>query len=93
MYRHPAIREACVIGTHDARRGETVKALVVPNPGFESVTEADLVAWCHAQMAPYKAPRVIEFVASLPKSGAGKVLWRELQEAENAKAQAAEGDR
>ena len=85
MYRHPAIHEACVIGTHDARRGETVKALVVLTPGFEgTTTEADLVAWCHAQMAPYKAPRVIEFVASLPKSGAGKVLWRELQARETA---------
>jgi fatty-acyl-CoA synthase len=39
-------------------------------------------------MAVYKYPRVIEFVDALPKSGAGKVLWRVLQEQENAKAAA-----
>ena len=53
---------------------------MVLKPGCEgTVSEADIVAWCHAQMAPYKAPRVVEFAADLPKSGAGKVLWRELQ--------------
>ncbi len=39
-------------------------------------------------MAAYKIPRIIEFVDALPKSGTGKVMWRALQEAENAKAKA-----
>ncbi len=36
-------------------------------------------------MAAYKVPRIIEFVDALPKSGSGKIMWRELQERENAK--------
>jgi len=87
MYRHPAILEACVIAAHDAKRGETVKALVVLRPGHAgSVTEQEIIDWSRGQMAAYKSPRIVEFVASLPKSGTGKVQWRELQEAENAKA-------
>jgi len=90
MYRHPAIHEACVIGTRDAKRGETVKALVVLKPEFQGrVSEQDIVAWAHDHMAAYKSPRTVEFVASLPKSGSGKVQWRELQEQEAAKTSAA----
>ncbi|QPF75163.1 long-chain fatty acid--CoA ligase [Roseateles sp. DAIF2] len=81
MYHHPAVLEACVIGVPDARRGETVKALVVLKPGAAPLDEAALIAWCHAHMAAYKSPRQIEFVAGLPKSGSGKVMWRELQDA------------
>ena len=81
MYRHPAIQEVCVIGARDARRGETVKALVVLKPGHEGeVREQDIADWSRDHMAAYKAPRIVEFVASLPKSGSGKVMWRELQE-------------
>ena len=85
MYRHPDIQEACVVGTRDPRRGETVKALVVLLPEREGmVSEQDIIAWAHERMAPYKSPRIVEFVSSLPKSASGKVLWRTLQEAENA---------
>ena len=80
MYGHPAVLEACVIGVPDARRGETVKALVVLKPGVEAPSETALIDWCHAHMAAYKSPRLIEFVAALPKSGSGKLMWRELQE-------------
>ncbi len=87
MYRHPAIHEACVIGARDAKRGETVKALVVLKPEYVGrVSEQDIVAWSHEHMAAYKSPRIVEFVASLPKSGSGKVQWRELQEKEAARA-------
>ncbi len=83
MYRHPAIHEACVIGSRDAKRGETVKALVVLKPEFQGrVSEQDIVTWSHDHMAAYKSPRIVEFVPSLPKSGSGKVQWRELQERE-----------
>jgi len=86
MYRHPAIHEACVIGAHDAKRGETVKALIVLKPEFRGqVSEQDIVSWAHEHMAAYKSPRIVEFVASLPKSGSGKVQWRELQEREAAR--------
>ena len=86
MYRHPAIHEACVIGTRDPRRGESVKALVVLKPEYKGkVNEQDIVTWSHDHMAAYKSPRIVEFVESLPKSGSGKVQWRELQEQEAAR--------
>ena len=87
LYHHPAILEACVIGTRDARRGETVKALVVLKDSARGeVTEAQIIAWAHEHMAVYKSPRIVEFVTSLPKSASGKVQWRELQAQEDARA-------
>jgi fatty-acyl-CoA synthase len=83
LYRHPAVHEACVIAKRDARSGEAVKALVVLKPGASLVGEA-LVAWCREAMAVYKAPSFVEFVDALPKSNTGKILWRELQQRENA---------
>ncbi len=81
MYRHPAILEACIIAAKDPYRGETVKAVVVLRPGHQA-TEQDIIDWCHANMAVYKAPRIVQLVDSLPKSGSGKVMWRLLQEKE-----------
>jgi acyl-CoA synthetase (AMP-forming)/AMP-acid ligase II len=81
LLTHPAVHEACVIATPDARSGEAVKALVVTKPGA-AIDAAALIAWSREQMAVYKAPRMIELVASLPKSTTGKVLWRELQDQE-----------
>ena len=43
-----------------------------------------MVEWCHQNMAAYKAPRIVEFVDALPKSGTGKIMWRALQEQEAA---------
>ncbi|MBL0919156.1 MAG: long-chain fatty acid--CoA ligase [Hydrogenophaga sp.] len=86
MYHHPAIQEACVIGARDARRGETVKALVVLRPGQRGrISEQDVIDWAHGHMATYKSPRIVEFVESLPRSGSGKVMWRELQEQQAAR--------
>ena len=86
MYRHPAVQEACVIGSKDAHRGETVKAVIVPRPEWRGKIEAQaIIDWCRENMAAYKVPRVVEFVEALPKSGSGKIMWRELQERENAK--------
>ena len=85
MFRHPAIAEACIIGTRDAYRGESVKAVVVLRQSHRGqVSEQDLIAWCREQMAAYKVPRVVQLVDALPKSGSGKVMWRALQEAEAA---------
>ncbi|HRO61679.1 MAG TPA: AMP-binding protein, partial [Burkholderiaceae bacterium] len=90
MYKHPAIREACVIGARDPRRGETVKVFVVlESHAVGSVSEQDIVDWSHEHMAAYKVPRIVEFVDSLPKSGSGKVMWRELQDRQDARDSAA----
>ena len=85
MYAHPAILEACVIGARDSHRGETVKALVVLRPEWRGrVDERTLIDWCRGAMAAYKVPRIIAFAEALPKSGSGKIQWRELQEREAA---------
>jgi fatty-acyl-CoA synthase len=81
MYRHPAIRECCIIAAKDDYRGETVKAVVALKDG-ESLTAETLIQWAREQMAAYKVPRLVAFVDALPKSATGKVMWRQLQEAE-----------
>lgn len=87
MYRHPAIRECCIISTPDPRRGETVKACVVlKDSEAGNVTEDDIIAWAKDEMAAYKVPATIEFVDELPRSPTGKLMWRVLQEQEWAKA-------
>jgi len=84
MFKHPAIQEACVIGTQDAYRGESVKAVVVLRPTHQDTTEQQIIDWCRENMAVYKVPRSVQFVDALPKSGSGKVMWRRLQEIEQA---------
>jgi fatty-acyl-CoA synthase len=92
MYAHPAIQEVCVIAAHDARRGETVKALVVLRDAFKGqVSEQSIIDWSHEHMAAYKSPRIVQLVDSLPKSGTGKVQWRELQEQERSRAAGSAG--
>ena len=84
LYAHPDVQEACVIGTRDAHRGETVKAVVVLKAASRGrVREADVVAWAKEHMAAFKYPRVVQFVEQLPKTATGKVFWRKLQEEEN----------
>jgi fatty-acyl-CoA synthase len=83
MYQHPAVLEACVIGASDAHRGETVKALVVLRPEWRGRIEPPvIIEWCRENMAAFKVPRIVEFIDALPKSGSGKIQWRELQDRE-----------
>lgn len=87
LHEHPAIAEACVIAAVDAYRGETVKAVVVLREGHAArVREEDVIEWARQKMAAYKYPRLVEFVDELPKSATGKIAWRQLQDAERAKA-------
>jgi long-chain acyl-CoA synthetase len=77
LYRHPAVAEAAVFGIPDARWGEIVAAVVVTRA---AVCAEELVAHCRTLIAGYKIPRHIELRADpLPKTGAGKVLKRELR--------------
>ena len=92
LYRHPAVQEAVVVGVPDPRWGEAVKAFVVLKPG-SSVTEAELLEYCRAEMAAYRVPKSIEFRTELPKSLVGKFLRRQLLEEEKAKLAAGEGAR
>ena len=89
LFEHPAIQEACVIGTRDPYRGETVKALVVLRPEARGAVSGDQIEhWARERMAAFKVPRVVEFVEALPKSGSGKVMWRLLQEREDERSSA-----
>lgn len=81
MYQHPAIKECCVIAAPDARRGETVKVVVVLKPGAAASAE-EILEWARGRMAAYKAPRLLQFVDALPRTPSGKLMWRALQEAE-----------
>jgi long-chain acyl-CoA synthetase len=79
LYTHPAVLEVAVIGIPHETWGEAVHAVVVCKPG-QSVTSEELVAHCRAHIAGYKVPRTIEFMPeALPKSGAGKILKRDLR--------------
>jgi acyl-CoA synthetase (AMP-forming)/AMP-acid ligase II len=81
LHAHPAVQEACVIASVDARRGESVLAIVVRRAGHALEADA-LIAWARERMAAYKAPRAVRFVERLPRSGTGKIDWRSLQQAE-----------
>ena len=76
---HPAVLEVGVAGVPDEAKGEVVHAWVVFRPG-QSATEAELRAFCHERLAPYKVPSKVEFRAELPKTMVGKVLRRALRE-------------
>jgi long-chain acyl-CoA synthetase len=77
LYRHPAVLEAAVFGVPDTRWGEAVHAVVVPRA---QVTPEELIEHCRAAIAGYKVPKEVEIRTDpLPKSGAGKVLKRELR--------------
>jgi len=66
-----------VIGIPDTYWGARVKAVVVPKPG-NTLNEKEVIEYCKSQLAKYKTPRSVDFVASLPKNAAGKVLKGEL---------------
>ena len=80
---HPKVSEVAVHGLPDRETNEVIKAWVVLEPGQKgSITEAELLAWCKENMTHYKVPRHIEFIDELPKTAVGKVLRRELAEAD-----------
>jgi long-chain acyl-CoA synthetase len=86
LYRHPAIKEAAVIGMSDPYRGESPKAFIVLKPEYRGkVREEEIIEWSKDNMAAYKRPRVIEFRQELPKSAAGKILKRLLADEDKKK--------
>ncbi|HQL00224.1 MAG TPA: AMP-binding protein, partial [Smithellaceae bacterium] len=88
LYQHPKIAEAVTVGVPHEYRGETVKAFVVLLPG-EKATEQEIIDFCRTKLAPYKAPKLVEFRDSIPKSAVGKILRKILRDEELAKRQKA----
>lgn len=81
LIRHEAIAQVAVTGVPDAQKGEVVKAYVVLNSEQgPHITAQDIIDWAKQKMTSYKSPRYVEFRASLPATGAGKVLRRLLSE-------------
>lgn len=80
LSEHPGILEAGVIGVPDERSNEAVKAFVVRQD--PELTEEEVKRFAKENLTGYKAPKYVEFVDELPKSAVGKILRRELKEAE-----------
>lgn len=78
--RHPDIAEVAVIGIPDPRLGEVGRAYAVRRAGSR-LTADDLIAWSRREMANYKVPREVTFVATLPRNASGKVLKTRLRTA------------
>jgi long-chain acyl-CoA synthetase len=75
----PGVVECAAVGIADEKTGEAVKVVIVRKS--PALTEAEVRAWCEANLTGYKRPRMIEFRTDLPKSTVGKILRRELREA------------
>ncbi|MFP6584397.1 MAG: long-chain-fatty-acid--CoA ligase [Candidatus Hydrogenedentota bacterium] len=79
LFQHAAIADAAVIGIPSDKWGETIKAIVVLKAEQEA-TEEDLIAHCRANIAHFKCPTSVDYIAELPRNASGKVLKRELRE-------------
>ncbi|OGP88516.1 MAG: hypothetical protein A2156_03580 [Deltaproteobacteria bacterium RBG_16_48_10] len=79
LYKHPAILECAVIGVPDSKWGEAIRGIVVLKPG-QKATEDEIIQFCKDNIAHYKAPKAIDFIDALPKTGSGKIHKKGLRD-------------
>src|SRR3990172_1868613 len=79
LYMHPAILECAVVGIPDAKWGEAVKGVVVLKSGQKAAAE-EIIQFCKEKIAHYKAPKSIDFIAALPRTGSGKIHKKGLRD-------------
>lgn len=96
LLSHPSVLEVAIIPVPDPVWGEVPKALVVLKPNMRT-SKTELIEHCRSQLAHYKCPRSVDFLESLPRTGTGKVLKRDLrkkywQGKETIRPEAAEGE-
>jgi acetyl-CoA synthetase len=87
LLEHESVMESAVVGSPHTVKGYEIKAFVILSPGYQASKELadDLFAYARKNLAPYKMPRILEFVAELPKTISGKIRRIELRanEAQN----------
>lgn len=79
LYLHPAVLECAVVGVPDEKWGEAVQGIVVLKPAAQA-TEEELIRFCKERIARYKAPKSIDFISALPKTGSGKIEKKKLRD-------------
>jgi acyl-CoA synthetase (AMP-forming)/AMP-acid ligase II len=80
LYQHPAVLECAVVGVPDEKWGEAVKGFVVLRSDC-GVSADEIITFCRERIARYKAPKSIDFISSLPKTGSGKIEKKKLRDA------------
>jgi len=84
LHMHPKVAEGVAVGLPHPKKGEYLKAYVVPRHG-ETLTPEEIIQFCRENLAPFKVPKEVEIRSELPKSVIGKILRRQLKEEETAK--------
>jgi acyl-CoA synthetase (AMP-forming)/AMP-acid ligase II len=79
LYTHPAILECAVVGVPDEKWGEAVKGIVVLKPN-QKATAQEIIRFCKDRIAHYKAPKSIDFIDALPRTGSGKIQKKGLRD-------------
>ena len=84
LHEHPAVHECAITGVPDELRGQIVKATIILSPGYTGSNELVVELQNHVKKitAPYKYPRIIEFVDALPKTTSGKISRAEIKKAD-----------
>jgi len=94
LMEHPAVLECAITGVPDPDRGQVVKATVVLTRGYEpsEALKIELQNYVKTHTAPYKYPRVLEFVTELPKTISGKIRRVEIRQGQSTGPEAPETD-